>query len=360
MSTEVDDDYIQALEKEDGELMEFPKEDDGSVLLRTVQTQFSTAIGLKYKGPTGAWRAVKEGDDAQLLAPKEGWGNTVYYITFTSKGDGSRKRKVEETIGSSNEAKHMKSEALLKDLAVINLHFDADHKGLKNYFNEKYGGVTHLMIKIDQNTGRSKGFGFIRFDNEESAKKALASEDDEYMGKKMSVKRKTQKPLKMYVSSLPDGTTKEDIVEYFSKYGEIIDSHIPTPFRNYGFFTFASSEEGYACIHEQHVFKGRKINVKRRTEGGAAQGGPQGGQPQFSNYGLGNSGGAGGYRGGFGGGAGGYRGGYGGGRGGRGGREGAHGGFNSGFAGVAGGGGPQNPQMAAQLKNMLYQCLSHT
>jgi len=343
--------------------MEFPKEDDGSVLLRTIQTQFATAIGLKYKGPSGAWRAVKEGDDANLVAPKAGWGDRVYYLTFSEKEDNSRKRKGEETIGSSNDAKHMKPDALLRDLAVVGIPYDADHKSLKNYFNEKYGGVLHLMIKVDKMTGKSKGFGFIRFDNEESAQKALESEDDEFMGRKVSVKPKTQKPLKMYVNSLPEGTTKEDLVEYFSTFGEVIDSHVPTPFRHYGFFTFASSEDGFACLDQEHEFKGRRINVRRRTEAGA-QGGAQGG-----NVGLGNSGGFGG--GGFGGGFASAIGGRGGGRGGRGGSRGGFsgggfsgGGFNVGggsSSGVVGPGGiPQNPQMNTQLKNMLIQFLSQT
>merc|ERR1711962_1976994 len=82
---EDDDDFIKVKEKEDGELIEFPKEDDGTVLLRTIQTQYATAIGLKYKGPSGAWRAIKEGDDAKLVAPKGGWGNIVYCITFSKK-----------------------------------------------------------------------------------------------------------------------------------------------------------------------------------------------------------------------------------------------------------------------------------
>ena len=54
-----DDDYIKVCPEEGDEVMELPKEDDGSLHLRTLTTNFPGAVGLKYKGPTGVWRAIK-------------------------------------------------------------------------------------------------------------------------------------------------------------------------------------------------------------------------------------------------------------------------------------------------------------
>ena len=38
-------------------------------------------------------------------------------------------------------------------------------------------------------------------------------------------------PKKLFVGRLPDGTTENDLYEYFSKFGEVIDVYIPKPMR---------------------------------------------------------------------------------------------------------------------------------
>lgn len=81
---DADDDFIKIAESEDTEFMEFPKEEDGSLLLTTVQTQFPNAIGIKYKGSSGAYRAIREADNV-LVAPKGGWEDIVYIVTVSGK-----------------------------------------------------------------------------------------------------------------------------------------------------------------------------------------------------------------------------------------------------------------------------------
>ena len=47
-------------------------------------------------------------------------------------------------------------------------------------------------------------------------------------------------PKKLFVGRLPDGTTENDLYEYFSKCGEVIDVYIPKPMRGISFVTFSS------------------------------------------------------------------------------------------------------------------------
>ena len=49
-TTEFDDDFVRIAEHEGSPFMEFPKEENESILLSTLQAQFPHAIGLKYKG----------------------------------------------------------------------------------------------------------------------------------------------------------------------------------------------------------------------------------------------------------------------------------------------------------------------
>ena len=83
-SMEQDEDFIKITSREGTEFMEFPKENDGTILLSTIQAQFPRAIGLKYKGSSGAWRAVREANNV-LDAPKSGWGDRIYCLTVSGE-----------------------------------------------------------------------------------------------------------------------------------------------------------------------------------------------------------------------------------------------------------------------------------
>jgi len=57
-------------------------------------------------------------------------------------------------------------------LYVGNLPWSIDDGKLKEMFSE-YGEVTEAVIIKDKFSGRSKGFGFVTFTDDEAAKKAM-------------------------------------------------------------------------------------------------------------------------------------------------------------------------------------------
>ena len=55
---------------------------------------------------------------------------------------------------------------------VGNLAFGVTDEQLKKLFS-KYGEITEVKIITDRFSGRSKGFGFVTFEKDEDAKKAI-------------------------------------------------------------------------------------------------------------------------------------------------------------------------------------------
>ena len=70
---------------------------------------------------------------------------------------------------------------------VGNLPFNVDDEGLKKIFSA-YEGVEEVTVIQNKFSGRSKGFGFVTFTNDESAKKAISElNDKDIEGRKLKV-----------------------------------------------------------------------------------------------------------------------------------------------------------------------------
>jgi len=72
-------------------------------------------------------------------------------------------------------------------LYVGNLPFSVDSEKLKELFSS-YGDIEEATVISDKFSGRSKGFGFVTFKNEEDAKKAIKEMNDKDVeGRKLKV-----------------------------------------------------------------------------------------------------------------------------------------------------------------------------
>ena len=74
-----------------------------------------------------------------------------------------------------------------KKLYVGNMSYDADDAALKDHFAQAGNVVSATIIRF-RDSGRSKGFGFVEFDSEESAQKAIEMfNGQDHMGRKLVV-----------------------------------------------------------------------------------------------------------------------------------------------------------------------------
>jgi len=263
-----------------------------------------------------------------------------------------------------------------RKIFVGSLVFKTDEKDLKEFYGQ-FGEITDCVVMKDKQTGKSRGFGFVTFQDCSMVDEAMKNRPHTINGRQCQPKRAVPREdagnptsgaaiQKIFIGGIKDKPiTKEDIDEYFGKYGTIKDSVIMVEKgtgkpRGFAFVEFDDYDPVDKIILEKsHKINDFSVEVKKATPrnadmgaghmmggGGAARGG-------FGGYGGMGGGMAGGYGGGYGmgfGGGGGYGGGgYGGGGfgapmgGGYGMRGGMGGGYGGGFGQNYGqnfGGGP--------------------
>jgi len=180
---------------------------------------------------------------------------------------------------------------------------EATQDDLESYFG-KYGGLERVQLKMDSQTGRSRGFAFIVFQDVAGMEAALA-EEHEIKGKRTTVKKADVKPGKIYVGRLPsDGITDDDIRNYFAGHGTVtefirpIDKMKDNEPKNFAFISFEKEAVSKKLIQMGTVdINGHEIIVKEVNpnprDGGAGRGGGRGGYG--GGYGGGQQYGGGGY-----------------------------------------------------------------
>ncbi|XP_045214718.1 heterogeneous nuclear ribonucleoprotein D-like isoform X2 [Mercenaria mercenaria] len=217
-----------------------------------------------------------------------------------------------------------------RKLFVGGLSWETTESNLQEYMS-KFGKVVSCNLKKDLETNRSRGFGFVVFEDSESLEKVLAEKEHKLQGKTIDPKRanpkgKWQEPpiKKIYVAKVSPTTSEDQIKEYFSQWGKV--EKIEAPFdkeketrRNFVFVEFDSEETVNKVLNHttenpdyQHKIASDEIEIKKATPGNRGRGrggfGDRGGRGGRGRGGYGGYGGWNDYNQGYGG----YGNGYGG------------------------------------------------
>jgi RNA recognition motif-containing protein len=94
---------------------------------------------------------------------------------------------------------------------------------LREYFSN-YGAVESVTVKYDK-SGRSKGFGFVLFEDPDTPNKVYSQDVHIIQGKRVDTKsahrRDQALARKVFVGGLDPEITDEELTEYFSQFGKV-------------------------------------------------------------------------------------------------------------------------------------------
>ncbi|KAL8504979.1 hypothetical protein ACS0TY_016252 [Phlomoides rotata] len=195
------------------------------------------------------------------------------YVNFISPQDAIR--AIEVKNHSTLHGKAMRVMWSLRDsdarksgvgnVFVKNLSDSIDSVKLQEMF-QKFGNILSCKV-VTSDDGKSRGYGFVQFEFETSAKAAIENlngliigEKEMYVGK--FVKRSDravscpEKYTNLYVKNLDTGVSEEVLEEKFSQYGKIMSLVISKDengaSRGFGFVNFEKPENAKSAVEALH------------------------------------------------------------------------------------------------------------
>ncbi|XP_077315927.1 polyadenylate-binding protein 1-like isoform X2 [Lithobates pipiens] len=167
---------------------------------------------------------------------------------------------------------------------IKNFGEDMTDERLKEIFSA-FGNTVSVKVMVDE-TGRSRGFGFVNFGNHEEAQKAVAEMNGKEINGRMVYVGRAQKRIErqselkrrfeqikqerisryqgvnLYVKNLDDGISDDRLRKEFSRFGTITSAKVMMEgghSKGFGFVCFSSPEEATRAVTEMN---GRIVSTK--------------------------------------------------------------------------------------------------
>ncbi|CAN4095371.1 unnamed protein product [Withania somnifera] len=159
------------------------------------------------------------------------------------------------------------------NIFIKNLDKTIDNKALHDTFSS-FGNILSCKIATDSN-GQSKGYGFVQFDNEESAQDAidklngmLMNDKQVYVGHFLRKQERESttgmtKFNNVYVKNLSDSTTDDELKNVFGEFGTITSAVVMRDAdgksKGFGFVNFENADAAAKAVE---ALNGKKFDEK--------------------------------------------------------------------------------------------------
>nr|XP_042906883.1 heterogeneous nuclear ribonucleoprotein 27C isoform X2 [Parasteatoda tepidariorum] len=163
-------------------------------------------------------------------------------------------------------------------LFVGGLSWETTKETLQTYFS-KFGEVVDSVVMKNNETGRSRGFGFVTFKDPSCVSIVLQTKPHELNGRTVDAKectprsmqknKKGPNPGKVFLGGLPPDITETDIRSAMARYGKVTQVSImcdqeTKKCRGFGFLSFDSEDSiDKACAERFVIINGKQVECKR-------------------------------------------------------------------------------------------------
>ncbi|KAL5976609.1 hypothetical protein ACLOJK_020942 [Asimina triloba] len=194
------------------------------------------------------------------------------YVNFIGPADGTPSRAIEQLNHKTVNGQPIRIMWSIRDpdarisgvgnLFVKNLDESLDNAKLYDVFS-RFGKILSCKVALSHN-GKSKGYGFVQFESEESAEAAIANLNGNFVrGKQMYVnhfiKKSEREPpnsdtafTNLYIKNVDLDLTEEHLQEVFSKFGKISSIAIAKDSngrsRGFGFVSFDNPDDAKQAV----------------------------------------------------------------------------------------------------------------
>ncbi|VDM23824.1 unnamed protein product [Hydatigera taeniaeformis] len=161
-----------------------------------------------------------------------------------------------------------------RKLFVGGLHQSTNTNGLHNYFS-KFGDIEESIVMMDNRTGRSRGFGYVKFREPSAVDEVLSKKIHVIDNKEVDPKRcninmrgKNKRSLKIFVGGIAFEHNEETIRNFFQCFGNVTDVNLlsnPGRPRHRGFaFVGFDDEEVVKRLIKMHFVNlhGKQVEIK--------------------------------------------------------------------------------------------------
>lgn len=162
-------------------------------------------------------------------------------------------------------------------LFVGGLSWETTQENLSRYFC-RFGEIIDCVVMKNNESGRSRGFGFVTFADPANVNHVLQSGPHTLDGRTIDPKpcnpRTLQKPkkgggFKVFLGGLPSNVTETDLRTFFGRYGKVTEVVImydqeKKKSRGFGFLSFEEESSVEHVTNERYInLNGKQVEIKK-------------------------------------------------------------------------------------------------